>query len=130
MTRVLIVDDQAPFRQLLRRLLIRAGLSVVGEAGDIRQAEEIVPALRPDLALVDVGLPGIDGIEGARRLKALLPAMRVILISSYDDHAQVFRTAARDVGAEAFIPKDELDENTVRAWQECPDRHRLQKPGF
>ena len=116
MTRVLIVDDRPAFRRQLRPLLTHAGLIVVGEAGDIPAAEAQVEALQPDLAVVDIMLPGINGIEGTPRLKALLPNLRVILVSAYRDRAETFRAAAEEAGAEAFIPKDDLDLEVVRAW--------------
>ena len=118
MTRVLIVDDRPAFRRQLRPLLIRARLIVVGEAGDIAEAEAQVQALQPDLAVVDVVLPGVNGIEGTARLRALAPTLRVILISAQRDRADVFRTAAAKAGAEAFVSKDDLDLSTVRAWGE------------
>ena len=117
MTRVLIVDDQPAFRRLLRQLLTRAGLTVVGEAGNIPAAEALVTALQPDLVVIDVMLPDINGLEGTLRLKALAPDLRVFLVSAYRDRAEVFRAAAEKVGAEAFIPKDDLDLGTVRAWK-------------
>ena len=116
MTRVLIVDDQPAFRRHLRQLLTYAGLTVVGEAGDIPEAEAQVQALQPDLAVVDVMLPGTNGIEGTPRLKALVPTLRVILVSAYRDRAELFQIAAAEVGAEAFIAKDDLDLGVVRAW--------------
>ena len=118
MTRVLIVDDQPHFRCQLRQMLTLAGLHVIGEAGDIAAAEILVQAEQPDLAIVDVVLPNINGLDGVRRLKTLLPKLKVILISAFLDHAQVFRSAARDAGAEAFIPKDELDLELLRTWNE------------
>ena len=120
MTRVLIVDDQRSFRRHLRQLLTYAGLTVVGEAGDIPEAERMVQELGPDLAVVDVMLPGVNGLEGTRRLLSLAPNLRVILVSIHHDQADVFRTAAQEVGAEAFIPKDELDLSVVWAWQDPP----------
>lgn len=116
MTRVLIVDDQPTFRRKLRQLLTQAGLSVVGEAGDIPSAEKLVSELQPDLAVVDVMLPGLSGLEGATRLKALQSDLRVFLVSAYHDQAQVFQTSAANVGAEAFIPKDNLDLDVVKSW--------------
>ncbi len=114
--RVLIVDNQPTFRRQLRALLDHAGLNVVGEADDIPDAERQTRLLQPELAIVDVVLPGINGLEGTRRLKALSPALRVILVSAYTDRAEVFQRAALDAGAETFIPKDDLDPNVVRAW--------------
>jgi DNA-binding NarL/FixJ family response regulator len=116
MTRVLIVDDQPAFRRHLRRLLERAGLAVVGEAGDIVEAVMLMPTLQPDLAVVDVVLPGINGIEGTSHLRAQTPSLRVILISAQRDRAQLFQKAAAEAGAEAFIPKDDLDLSVVQAW--------------
>lgn len=114
--RILIIDDQPTFRRHLRRLLILAGFAVV-EAENIAEAVEKVSALQPDLAVVDVMLPGIDGIEGTRRLKALAPNLRVILVSAYRDWADIFRSAAKEAGAEAFCSKDELDLDVVLAWR-------------
>jgi DNA-binding NarL/FixJ family response regulator len=116
-TRVLIVDDQPTFRRQLRRLLAHAGLTVVGEAGDIPEAEAQVQALAPDLAVVDVMLPGVNGLEGTPRLKALAPAMRVILISAYSDQTDLLRTAAAQAGAEGFVVKDDLELSVVQGWK-------------
>ncbi len=116
MTRIVIVDDQPTFRRQLRQLLTHAGLTVVGEAGDIPTAEKLVLELQPDIAVVDVMLPGSNGLEGTPRLKAQAQNLRVILISAYPDKAKVFQTSAAEVGAEAFIPKDDLDLDLVRSW--------------
>ena len=123
MTRVLIVDDQPAFRRRLRTLLDRAGLEVVGEAGDIPSAETQAQSLQPDLAVVDVLLPGVSGIEGAPRLKALAPNMRVILVSAY--HERLLHASAQAAGAEAFIPKDELDLSVALSWNENEENQRI-----
>lgn len=115
--RVLLVDDHPAFRDLLRGLLTAAGFAVVDEAGDIAEAETLVDALRPDLAVVDVMMPGVSGLEGTPRLKALLPTLRVILISAHADEAGALRRAALAAGAEAFVPKDSLELEVVRAWR-------------
>lgn len=120
MTRVLIVDDKPSFRRQLRQLLTRAGLTVVGEAADIPEAETLIQALRPDLAVVDVILPDVNGLEGTPRLKALDPGLRVILVSAHRDRAELFQTAAKEAGADAFISKDDLDLEVVRAWSKDP----------
>jgi len=115
-TRVLIVDDQPAFRRVLGQLLSQAGLDVIAEAGDISEAEDLVRTNPPDLAIVDVMLPGINGLEGTSRLKALAPDLRVILVSAHLNHAGIYQGAAREAGAEVFIPKDELDLEVVRMW--------------
>ena len=116
MPRVLIVDDQRVFRHHLRQLLVYAGLDVVGEAADIAEAERLVQTLQPDLAIVDVMLPGVNGLEGTPRLQALQPNLRVILISAQLNHANAFQKAAHEAGAETYIPKDDLNLAVVRAW--------------
>jgi DNA-binding NarL/FixJ family response regulator len=116
MTRVLIIDDQPTFRRHLRQLLTHAGLTVVGEAEDISSAEKIVKKLHPDVAIVDVMLPGESGLVGTPRLKALVENLRVILVSAHHDSAQQFKKSAEEVGAEIFIPKDELDMESVKKW--------------
>ncbi|MBN1139112.1 MAG: response regulator transcription factor [Anaerolineae bacterium] len=128
MTRVLIVDDQLDFRRHLSRLLACAGLTVVGEAGDILEAESLVQSLQPDLAVVDVMLPGISGVEGTPRLKAVAPALRVILISAHRNQAHLFCVAGEQAGAEAYVAKDDLDLELARTWREEGgevDRKRL-----
>jgi DNA-binding NarL/FixJ family response regulator len=121
MTRVLIVDDQPSFRRHLRQLLSHAGLTVVGEADDISTAKELVRDLKPDIAIVDVMLPGESGVAGTPKLKALAENLRVILVSAHHDSAQMFQKSAEEMGAEAFIPKDDLDLEVVRKWMEKSD---------
>ncbi len=117
MTRVLIVDDQPSFRRQLRALLKHAGIDDAREANDIPEAESLLHASSFDLAVVDVMLPGVSGLEGVPRLKKILPNMRVIVISALRDRVEIFRTAALAAGAEAFIPKDDLDLQAVTHWR-------------
>ncbi len=117
MVHVLIVDDQPSFRRQLRTLLSHAGVDDVGEAADIPEAEAQLHASTFDLAVVDVMLPGVNGLEGVPRLKAIARKMRVILVSAHRDYADVFQKAAKEVEAEAFIPKDDLDLSLVESWK-------------
>ena len=103
---VLIVDDDAGFRALARRLLEAVGLTVVGEAGTVAGAIAVATALMPSGALVDIGLPDGDGITLARRLSALPWAPAVLLTSTDPDAASA--DEVRDAGANAFIAKDQL----------------------
>ncbi len=124
MTRVLIVDDQPSFRRQLRQLLIHAGLTVVGEAGDMLEARELTRSLLPDLAIVDVNLPGQSGVSGTPQLLDLAPKMRVILVSAQQDRARVLQKSALEAGAEAFVPKDDLELELVKRWMEKADSQK------
>ena len=86
-SQVLLVDDDAGFRALARRMLEALGLVVVGEAGTVAAAMSAARALEPDAALVDVGLPDGDGVELAGALAALPWSPRVVLTSSDPDAA-------------------------------------------
>jgi DNA-binding NarL/FixJ family response regulator len=102
----LVVDDDAAVRGLIVRILRSRGHVVLGEAGTVADALEQVEALRPDVALVDIGLPDGDGFSLTRRLRALGHPVRVVLFSSDADRTNV--AAAERAGAIGFLPKDEL----------------------
>jgi CheY-like chemotaxis protein len=110
---VLIVDDDPAFRRLAARMLEALGLTVAGEAGDARAALAAAAALRPDAALVDVGLPDRDGIDLAGELAALPWSPRILLTSS---DPEVGRLAARasDGRPLPFVAKEELPEAPLR----------------
>lgn len=110
--RVLIVDDHRAFRAFARLTLARAGYDVVGEAQNARSALAAVQALRPDIVVLDVGLPDCDGIALAARLGREERPPRVILVSSRD--AGDYGRRLREAGV-AFIPKAELSGRTVDA---------------
>jgi DNA-binding NarL/FixJ family response regulator len=110
-TTVLIVDDHSGFRVCARQLLEREGYRVVGEARDGESAVSCARELSPQLALVDVCLPDIDGFEVASRLAALEVAPAIILISSRD-RAELGDLASGGV-ARGFVRKDELSRATI-----------------
>jgi DNA-binding NarL/FixJ family response regulator len=103
---VLIVDDHAGFRRSARGLLEAEGLRVVGEAADGLEAIDLVRVIRPDIVLLDVQLPGLDGFEVAERLAELVDPPIVVLISSRD--AGTYRGRLADSPARAFIAKRDL----------------------
>jgi DNA-binding NarL/FixJ family response regulator len=103
---VLIVDDDPTFRVLARRLLTAAGLDVVAEAENVAGGLSMAAELRPDAALVDVGLPDGDGFTLARQLTALPWQPRVVLTSVESDIGS--GGAVTKVGAEAFVHKADL----------------------
>lgn len=103
---VLIVDDHPSFRATARMLLELEGYEVVGDVSDGEAALDEAPGLRPDVVLLDVNLPGIDGFETARRLLALDPAPAVVLVSSRD--ASEYGSLVGTSGVHGFIAKADL----------------------
>lgn len=110
-TTVLIVDDHAGFRDTARLLLETGGWCVVGEAGDAPGAVAAARAMRPDVVLVDVNLPGEDGFAVARSLAADPDPPAVVLTSSRDDAG--YAPLAGAAGARGFIPKLELSVDAL-----------------
>ena len=106
MTTFLIVDDHQPFRSQARALLEAEGLVIVGEAADGGDAVRAVDELRPDVVLLDIGLPDLDGFAVAERLALLPGAPRVVLISSREAATYGDRVAASP--ALGFLRKDDL----------------------
>jgi DNA-binding NarL/FixJ family response regulator len=109
--RVLVVDDQALVRAGFRMILeAQADIDVVGEAGDGLQAAEVAGRLSPDVVLMDIRMPRLDGIEATRRLAG---ATRVVILTTYDLDEYVFD--ALEAGASGFLPKHAPPEDLVRA---------------
>jgi two-component system, chemotaxis family, chemotaxis protein CheY len=108
---VFVVDDHVGFRESVRRLLEMEGYTVVGEADDGCSALPRVQQLRPQIALVDVHLPDIDGVELASRLRQLAHPPIVILTSSHDGGD--LRPVIASSGACGFVPKSELSREAI-----------------
>jgi DNA-binding NarL/FixJ family response regulator len=112
--RVLLVDDQALFREALATLLdVRDEIEVVGEAADGDEALRRVAALGPDVVLMDLRMPVLDGIAATRRLRAERPDVRVIALTTFDDDEDVF--AALRAGAVGYLLKDVSSQRLVEA---------------
>ena len=112
-SRVLVVDDDADFRSLARRILEGVGLAVIGEAGTVAAALVAARELEPSAVLLDVGLPDGDGIAFAEEL-VRLPWHPVVVLTSTDPDA-ADDAAVRRSGARAFVPKSELPGAPLRA---------------
>jgi DNA-binding NarL/FixJ family response regulator len=119
--RLLLVDDQASIRSGLRmRLGLETDLEVVGEAETADDAIAIAAATAPGVVVMDIVLPGLDGIAATAHLRAVQPACSVVILSLYDDPALRERAAA--AGAAAFITKHEPDQvllDAIRAAAGC-----------
>jgi DNA-binding NarL/FixJ family response regulator len=112
--RVLIADDQALFREALATLLeVQPEIEVVGEAGDGEQAVRRCAELRPDVVLMDLRMPVLDGIAATDRLRAEQPDVRVLALTTFDDDADVF--AALRAGAVGYLLKDVTSTRLVEA---------------
>ena len=101
--RVLLVDDEPRPRAQLRAVLADYGVVVLGEAGDGQEGVELACRLLPDVVLIDLRMPELDGIAATRRLAEVLPSTAVIVLSAYDDPA--LRREARQAGAAAYLAK-------------------------
>ncbi|HEY6015376.1 MAG TPA: response regulator transcription factor [Gaiellaceae bacterium] len=105
-TRVLVVDDHPSFRRCARTLLAAEGFEVVAEAEDGETALALAEELRPELVLLDIQLPDVDGFEVASRLLALDPGLAIVLVSSRDraDYGSLVERS----GARGFVSKADL----------------------
>ncbi|GAA4378813.1 response regulator transcription factor [Actinomadura sp. NPDC048032] len=115
MTRVLIADDQTLVRGGFRMILSRSGIEVVGEAADGLEAVAAARRLRPDVVLMDIRMPGMDGLEATRRVLADDPACRVLILTTFDLDRYVYSALA--AGASGFLLKDVTPEHLVASVQ-------------
>jgi DNA-binding NarL/FixJ family response regulator len=112
--RVLIVDDQEPFR-MAARMVVEAtdGFEIVGEAETGEQSVAMAAELTPDLVLMDVNLPGINGLDATRQILGASDAVVVLLLSTYEEAEYAPRAA--ECGASAYIPKSAFGPDRLEA---------------
>ena len=111
---VLIADDEPLFVETIEALLAEDGrVEVVGTAGDGREAVELARALEPDVILMDISMPTLDGIEAAREIRAHLPTVRILVLTGSSISADIDRS--RQAGVAAFLTKDRLGTQLLDA---------------
>ncbi len=111
---VVIADDHTLVREGTKQLLDEhSGLTVVGEAEDGQKAVEVVTRLKPDVVLMDIAMPGMNGIEATRRIKETCPATSVLVLTAYDDDQYIY--ALLDAGAAGYLLKNVGGEELARS---------------
>ncbi len=110
-TRVVIVDDDAVIRDALGELLEEEGIDVVGVAKDGREGVALALELQPDVVLMDMRMPVLDGLAATTQLKQVCPHTRVVLLTAYDDAS--LRQSAFAAGADAYVVKGTSAESLL-----------------
>ena len=112
--RIVIAEDHAFVRESTRQLLAsQPDMEVVGEAADGLQAVEMVERARPDVAIVDIAMPKLNGIEATRRIKTQFPQTKVLILTAYDDDQYIF--ALLEAGAAGYVLKNIRSGELVEA---------------
>jgi len=125
--RVLIADDHPLFRHGIREFLnLAAEIQVVGEATSGEEAITQAEALQPDVILMDVNMPGVNGIEATRRILHDSPHIRILVVTMFEDDGTVF--AAMRAGGRGYILKDAEKENILRAIQAVANGEAIFSP--
>lgn len=110
---VLIAEDHTLVREGTRQLLERNGVTVVGEAANGEEAVRLTEMLRPDLVLMDIGMPKLNGLEATKIIKQQHPGVAVLVLTAYDDDQYVF--ALLEAGAAGYLLKDSRGQEVVEA---------------
>ena len=122
--RIMIVDDNATFREQLKEFLAsEPDIEVVGEAADGQEAILKARELQPDVVLMDVRMPGINGIHATRQLKEEMPEVKVIILSLYD--IDEYRKAALDSGASGYVVKKSIVQELLPAIRDANRQSKI-----
>src|ERR1700686_3714351 len=127
-TRIILADDHAIVRQGIKSLLEREGMQVVAEAADGREAIRHAEALAPDVVVMDIGMPTLNGMEAARELARCCPKVRPILLTQHDEPQYV--SAALRAGVKGYVLKSQITGDLVQAIQQVLRGQVYLSPGI
>ena len=114
---VYIVDDDTQTRKILGNWISRApGFLLAGEMGDAESALEVLPALAPDVVLMDINLPGISGVEAVKRLKRTMPKTQFVMLTVYEDADHIYNALV--AGATGYLLKQTQRAELLRALED------------
>lgn len=116
-TRVLLAEDHKIVRQSLRLLLEREGLAVAGEAADGRQAVRLAETLQPEIAVLDISMPTLNGLDAAREIRRLSPRTKIIILTAHDEEPYLLE--ALRAGVRGYIIKTHAAEDLIQAIREA-----------
>lgn len=125
--RILLADDHRLVREGFSAILEKAGFTVVGLAADGHEALKLARSLNPDIALLDLSMPLLNGLDAAREIRTLSPEIKTILLTMYPDKTYVLQ--ALKVGAKGYVLKNQASEDLVRAIQEVSNGEVYLSPG-
>jgi len=125
--RVLLVDDQSVIRQAVSSWLgTEPDMNIIGEAEDGETALQLAEQLRPDIILMDIDMPRLDGLAATSALHAVAPQSAVVILSLYDD--DFLQTRAREAGAAAFVSKHQALEELAMVIRQVAQTFHVQRP--
>jgi len=127
-TRLILADDHALVREGIKSLLERKGLQVVAEASDGREAIRQAEALAPDIVVMDIGMPTLNGMEAARELARTCPKVKPILLTQHDEPQYV--SAALSAGVKGYVLKSQISSDLIHAIQQVLRGQVYLSPGI
>jgi two-component system, NarL family, response regulator NreC len=125
--RIIVADDHQLVREGFTAILEKAGFTVVGQAADGHEALKLARTLNPDIALLDLSMPLLNGLDAAREIRSLSPDIKTILLTMYPDKSYVLQ--ALKVGAKGYVLKNQASEDLVRAIREVANGEVYLSPG-
>lgn len=126
-TRILLADDHVLVRQGLKGLLEREGFAIVGEASDGQEALQQMESLRPDIAVMDISMPTINGLNAAREIRRSYPQTKTILLTQHDEKQYV--TEALEAGVKGYVLKNQAGSDLLHALRQVSRGQVYLSPG-